>query len=64
MGDPLGEWKLQKPRSQGVRLHTPAVAVVLLMMVWPFGFCQKPMVSAPVCTGPQTVTVFCAVWPV
>ncbi len=34
------------------------------MMSWPFLFCQKPIVFAPVFIEPQTVTVHESDWPV
>ena len=37
-------------------LHTPAVEAPPVMIPWPFLFCQKPIVRAPVFNGPQTVT--------
>src|SRR4029450_7698756 len=37
-------------RSQVPESQTPPVIAPVVMMAWPFLFCQKPIVSAPVCT--------------
>src|SRR4051794_17411452 len=53
---PLRSWNGAYCRSHVPELHTPAVDAPPVMIVWPFLFCQKPIVSAPVFTGPHTVT--------
>ena len=50
-------WNGAYCRSQVAELQTPLVLAPPVMMAWPFLFCQKPIVSAPVCAGPQIVTV-------
>src|SRR5947199_7208661 len=44
------------PDLQTVPTEPPPV-----MIFWPFLFCQKPIVNAPVLAGPQTSTVWLAV---
>ena len=60
----LRSWKGAYPRSQVPELQTPAVDEPPLMIAWPFLFCQKPIVRAPVLAGPQTSTVWLPLWPV
>src|SRR6266516_4093904 len=50
-------WKGAYCRSQVPELQTPDVAAPVVMIPWPFLFCQKPIVNAPVLGGTrQTVT--------
>ena len=60
----LRSWNGLNWRNQVAELHTPSVLAPPVMMPWPFLFCQKPIVNAPVFAGPHTSTVLLAVWPV
>ena len=39
------------PRSHAVNVQVPVDGPDFVMIPWPFLFCQKPIVSAPVFTG-------------
>src|SRR5947207_5282841 len=54
----LRSWNGAYCRNQVPDLQTVPVDAPLVMIAWPFLFCQKPIVSAPVRTGPHTVTVW------